>query len=415
MCQTEGCKTHPVYNFEGETKGLYCVRHKKDGMIDVKHKMCTHEGCKTRSHFNFEGETKPLYCVRHKKDGMIDVKSKRCRKEGCKTRPSCNFDGETKGLYCALHKKDGMVNVISKRCVHEGCKKIPSYNVYGETKGLYCARHKKDGMVDVRSKICIHEGCKTQPAYNFEGETRPLYCVRHKEVGMVDVRSKMCQTEGCKTQPVYNFYGETKPLYCVRHKEDGMVDVKSKMCKTHLCGIRANEKYEGYCLFCYIHMFPDKPVSRNYKTKEIEVVEYIKTCVPQHCACDKIIQGGCSKRRPDILIDLIDQVIIVEIDENQHIDYDCSCENKRIMEISQDLAHRPTVFIRFNPDEYDETTSCWTNNSKGLCVVKKSKKNEWCSRLKTLEETIHYWIEHRTEKMVEVVHLFYDTTSSTST
>ena len=33
---------------------------------------------------------------------------------------------------------------------------------------------------------------------------------------------------------------------------------------------------------------------------------------------------------------------------------DCSCENKRIMEISQDLGHRPIVFIRFNPDEYNK-------------------------------------------------------------
>jgi hypothetical protein len=188
-----------------------------------------------------------------------------------------------------------------------------------------------------------------------------------------------------------------------------MVDVKHEMCKTYLCGIRGSEKYEGYCMFCYIHTFPDRPISRNYKTKEIEVVDYIKTCIPQHCVCDKIIQGGCSKRRPDILIDLIDQVIVVEIDENQHIDYDCSCENKRLMEISRDLAYRPTVFIRFNPDEYDDITSCWSINSKGICAVKKSKKKEWCSRLKTLEETLKYWIEHRTEKTVEVVHLFYDT------
>ena len=43
---------------------------------------------------------------------------------------------------------------------------------------------------------------------------------------------------------------------------------------------------------------------------------------------------------------------IVEIDENQHIEYDCSCENKRIMELSQDVGHRPIIFIRFNPDDY---------------------------------------------------------------
>jgi hypothetical protein len=160
-----------------------------------------------------------------------------------------------------------------------------------------------------------------------------------------------------------------------------------------------------------MHLFPDKPVCRNYKTKEYSVVEYVKTNYPQPWIADKIT-GGCSRRRPDLLLDLMDQVIIVEIDENQHIDYDCSCENKRIMELSQDLAHRPIVFIRLNPDEYqkgDSTiTSCWGTDQKGICVVKKSKKVEWEQRLRALGETIEYWLKHRTDKTVEIIQLFYD-------
>lgn len=67
---------------------------------------------------------------------------------------------------------------------------------------------------------------------------------------------------------------------------------------------------------------------------------------------DKTIQDGCSLRRPDLFLDLGYQVVIVEIDENQHDGYDCSCENKRIMQLSLDVDHRPIVFIRFNPDDY---------------------------------------------------------------
>ena len=114
-----------------------------------------------------------------------------------------------------------------------------------------------------------------------------------------------------------------------------------------------SNKYEGYCLRCFVYLFPDRPNSHNYKTKEISVVEYIqKEFQNKTIITDKKIQDGCSRRRPDILIDLGYQVIIVEIDENQHIDYDCSCENKRIMELSQDVGHRSLIFIRFNPDEY---------------------------------------------------------------
>ena len=162
-------------------------------------------------------------------------------------------------------------------------------------------------------------------------------------------------------------------------------------------------------------MFPDKPVDRNYKTKEYSVVEYVKTQFGNFTwISDKIINGGCSKRRPDLLLDLGYQIVIIEIDENQHTDYDCSCENKRIMELSQDLEHRPIVFIRFNPDEYKKDgktiSSCWGNNNKGICVVKKSKMNEWIERLNVLKQQIEYWINttNTTDKTIEIIQLFYD-------
>jgi hypothetical protein len=270
-------------------------------------------------------------------------------------------------------------------------------------------------MVNVKDKNCIHEGCRKIPNYNEEGHTSGLYCSEHKKCGMVNVKSKTCIYELCKKQPTYNNEGDTKALYCSEHKKEGMVDVKHLTCKTYLCSTRVTEKYDGYCRFCYMNLFPDKPVSRNYKTKEYSVVEYVKTNFPEMSwVADKIVNSGCSRRRPDLLLDLGYQVIIVEVDENQHIDYDCSCENKRIMELSQDVGHRPIVFIRFNPDEYEKDgtniSSCWGCDKTGLCVVKKSKKNEWTERLHVLEENINYWInpENITSKTIETIQLFYD-------
>jgi hypothetical protein len=232
---------------------------------------------------------------------------------------------------------------------------------------------------------------------------------------MVNVKNKTCIHPDCKTVPNYNVEGKTKALYCAPHKKDGMVNVKSKTCKSSWCSTVVHEKYDGYCLFCYINLFPDKPVSRNYKTKEFAVVEYVKThFLELNWIADKTITGGCSKKRPDLLLDLGYQIVIIEIDENQHIDYDCSCENKRIMELSQDLGHRPIVFIRFNPDDYETNgtniTSCWGQDKKGICVVKKSKKSEWSQRLNALEEQIKYWLnpENGTNKTIEIIQLFYD-------
>ena len=223
----------------------------------------------------------------------------------------------------------------------------------------------------------------------------------------------MCIHEGCNKIPCFNNEGETKGLYCKGHKKKDMINVKDKLCKTYLCYTSVIEKYEGYCLYCFINMFPEKPVSRNYKTKEYAVVEYIKKKYPSlNWISDKIINGGCSKRRPDLVLDLLYQIVIIEIDENQHIDYDCSCENKRIMELSQDMAHRPIIYIRFNPDDYKikgkKIKSCWGRNNKGICVVKKNE--EWNKRLNALEEHINYWIspENITNKTIEIIQLFYD-------
>ena len=102
------------------------------------------------------------------------------------------------------------------------------------------------------------------------------------------------------------------------------------MCHSKWCDTRAQDKYLGYCLWCYMHLFPDNPVSRNYKTKERDVVDHVKTSFPGlSWVADRTVPGGCSRRRPDLLLDLGYQVIVLEVDENQHSAYDCSCENKR--------------------------------------------------------------------------------------
>ena len=36
MCKEKDCKKQPVFNTDGEKKGLYCSAHKLNVMIDVK-------------------------------------------------------------------------------------------------------------------------------------------------------------------------------------------------------------------------------------------------------------------------------------------------------------------------------------------------------------------------------------------
>ena len=382
-------------------------------MVNIVSQTCIHEGCNIQSVCNYEGNKKLLYCSKHKLEGMINIKSKSCIHEGCNIEPVYNKEGETKPLYCLKHKLEGMVNIVSQTCIHEGCKIRSAFNKEGETKALYCSKHKLEGMINIINHTCIHEGCNIQPSFNKEGETIRLYCSAHKLEGMVNIIHKKCIYNGCNIQSSFNNEGETKALYCSAHKLEGMIDVVSPKCKSNLCYIRPQKKYDGYCLYCYMNLFPDKPVSRNYKTKEYAVVEFVKTTFPDlSWIADKRILDGCSKRRPDLFLDLGYQIIIIEVDENQHTKYDCSCENKRMMELSQDVGHKPIVFIRFNPDGYEENEivikSCWGVNNKGICVIKKSK--EWSQRLNTLKEQINYWInpDNITTKTIEIIQLFYD-------
>jgi hypothetical protein len=384
-------------------------------MVNVITKTCIHPECRKQPVYNTEGESKPMYCSAHKLEGMVDVKHVTCIHPNCKTRPAFNTEGVKKALYCSAHKLENMINVVNKTCIHPECKTRPVYNAEGQRTGLYCSAHKLEGMVDVKHVTCIHPDCRTLPSYNMEGVKKPMYCSAHKLEGMIDVKNKTCIHPNCKTLPAFNMEGQTTGLYCSAHKLDGMIDVKSKTCKSEWCSTQVQEKYDGYCLFCFMNLFPDKPVARNYKTKEYSVVDHVKTTFPDlEWKTDRTVSGGCSKRRPDMLLDLGYQVLIVEIDENQHIGYDCSCQNKRIMELSQDVGHRPIVFIRFNPDEYEKDgksiASCWGLDKKGICAVKRSKRAEWSERLRTLEEHIRYWIcpANTTSKTVEIIQMYYD-------
>ena len=451
-CKHENCKKQPAFNTEGEEKGAYCYAHKQEHMVNVISPRCSHEDCKTRPVYNYSGETRGMYCKLHKLKDMINVDVKqRCEEQGCTKYPSYNYATSSVPIYCNAHKKPDMVNIISKRCKHENCNKIPSYNYKGETvgaycaahklgdmvsihaciedkcitranynvigqrKGLYCNAHKKEGMVDVTNRHCMHPGCIIRPTFNYDGKKTPLYCVQHKLDNMINVVDKRCSHEGCMTKPIYNYEHTKTPLYCTLHKLEDMINVCDRHCSTLMCHTRVhNDKYDGYCLRCFVHLFPDRPNSHNYKTKERSVVEYVQTKFPDKTIItDKRIQDGCSRRRPDILLDLGYQVVVIEVDENQHESYDCSCENKRIMEISQDVGHRPIIFIRFNPDDYLDNdnkniTSCWGTDNRGMCCVKKSKTKEWTQRLNVLHETLDYWMMNKSHKTVEIIQLFYD-------
>lgn len=141
------------------------------------------------------------------------------------------------------------------------------------------------------------------------------------------------------------------------------------------------------------------------------MVDFVTAIFPEFkWVHDRRIVDGCYQRRPDLLLDLGTQIIIVEVDENKHSSYNSSCEGRRLMEISVDLEHRPIVLIRFNPDAYvdihgTKVGSCWKMNKLGVMQVK--SEPEWNARLEALKEQIQYWIKTPSDKTLLSVELFY--------
>lgn len=124
---------------------------------------------------------------------------------------------------------------------------------------------------------------------------------------------------------------------------------------------------------------------------------------------DRVIQGGCSRRRPDGLIDCETHAVIIEIDEDQHRTYDDQCENKRIMEIFLDLRSRPLIVIRLNPDSYVSRGIRFPGAFTLTKADKHLKVNEavFAHRLERLLKEIDYATTCTPNREVSIIELFF--------
>jgi hypothetical protein len=386
-----------------------------------------------------EAGGKGTYCVTHKAAGMENVKSRRCKgvDEGgspsCRTQPVFGLPSG-KPTHCSKHKLPGMANLVSSRC--EGvnddgspCQTItPKFDFKGG-RGCRCSKHQLPGMEDIRSKRCEgfeKDGARCtslNPVHDFEGGCG-RFCASHMAEGMFDVRNPRCEgfdDSGirCRVRATFG-YERNCPRFCAahkyEHKEDGMrnvIDRRCLVCDTTV----ARRGLDGHCYRCFVHTFPDNKIVRNHKTKERCVADHIRSAYPTcDVLLDGVVPGGCSRRRPDVLMDMGDRVVIVEVDETQHSGYDVTCENRRMMELFVDCGSRPLIMVRMNPDGYvsggtsgSPVKSCWGyTKTRGLCAVLHSQKEAWESRLRVLKEAVDVAMacDVGSLKEVNVVHLF---------
>ncbi len=359
-CIENNCNKFPSYNYKNEKIPIYCVKHKKEDMIDIKHKKCIEENCDKQPTFNYRDEKTPIYCKKHKKDYMNDIRNKKCIEENCNTRPSYNYKNEKIPIYCVKHKKEDMIDIIHKKCIEEKCYKRPTFNYQDKKTSIYCKTHKKENMIDIISKRCIEENCDTRPSCNYKNEKIPIYCSEHKKDEMIDIISKRCNC-------IMNNY-----IY-----------------------------HDNLCFNCFSGKFPFHKKIKKYKQKEQYLVKLFKQDYKDlNCSFDKQIScQPCTKSRPDIYIDLYHYTLHIEIDENQHNGY--SCENKRMMELFQALGNRPIIFIRFNPDGKEKIFSF---DKLGYIKPTKFFKEKY----KILKEKIDFHLDNKPIKEMDIDYLFYE-------
>jgi hypothetical protein len=420
-------KTRPSFGNPGDKPkdAKWCKKCKPETAVDVKNtKKCEKCGKAQPSYGNPGDKFKNAkWCAKCKPETAVNVISKMCEKCG-KTQPSFGNPGDKPkdAKWCKKCKPKTAVDVANKKCKECG-KAQPSYGNPGDKakNAKWCAKCKPETAVNVRSKMCE---CGKIPSFGNPGD-KPKdakWCGECKPATAVDVVHKKCK---CGKFSSFGNPGDKAKdaKWCADCKPETAVDVVSKRCISDHCEtiiIDNGINNTGYCMGCFSHEFPESKLVRFVRCKELAVVRAIYERFAKHdfaqiMVNDRRIQGGCSKKRPDICIDLATHVLIVEVDEFQHLKGDYSCENKRMMELFEDGQRRPIIFLRFNPDKYTDAfgftmPSPWTKTKGGEPRIHPKRKDDWRKRLNKLFARIKYWtqLSDFPTKEVSVEHLFYD-------
>lgn len=407
----ESCDTQPAYNFEGNQKARFCVTHKEEGMVNV---LKTCELCGRQPSYNTKGQKKARFCATHRFPGMVNVRSTLCT---CGKIPTFNFPGNKAGIFCVDHKEVGMICVKSRLC--ECCGKRATYNVLGEKTGRFCRTHKEIGMVNIQSKLC--ERCGTIPVYNFKGSKVGRFCFEHKEEGMIDIKSPACDQGDCNRRPTYGFPGK-RANRCYVHRETGTIVAPTRKCAEAGCselaiwGVRTHEHCERHAIPSEVNLLEQRCTSCTLLTI-VDSAGRCETCDPAAFkrvrlakqnmvrdfllaqritfeTVDKMVDGGaCGRERPDFYIDCGTHILIIEVDEHQHSERACECEQTRMVNVSQSNGMR-TMFLRWNPDKY--------KTRKG------QKMDTTARRLDVLLEYVRHYQTTPPPDFLNVIYLYVD-------
>ncbi|MEW5319396.1 MAG: hypothetical protein WDW38_010552 [Sanguina aurantia] len=379
---------------------------KRDQQLLAKHKpmsRCTADACYERAYFGDLNGLKPRRCSLHMPSGAASLRKdgEMCIYPACLRVACFGLRCDARATWCFGHRQPAMVNIKSPKCLHPGCNIISSYRPPGGTGRGFCASHKTVDMVYSYNR-CAHAGCNKQPSFALPAARKALFCHTHRQPRMVNVSVRKCEHSGCVLPSGDAKPGDTRRRFCTRHHRSETAGAPHSL--AHAGAGSSSEVHHGTtgastgCSpqthpfsvpqhMCAAHTQPDtdrvlrpKPVSdrrrpptaathkrtkcSNYRCQELAVMGAIKAEFAAEHPCmvfDTSIyrsatsSGSSSIRfRPDMWWDLESHMLIVEVDERQHRKYGTAAEEQRTQQLALD-ANKPVVFLRFNPDEYQDS------------------------------------------------------------
>ena len=238
-------------------------------------------------------------------------------------------------------------------------------------------------MVNVTSTRCRAPSCRALATYGKDEFHRAQFCVEHKlETSVCIAESLRCSHEGCSHQ--YEFVVESDAgthKACLAHAPAQYEAALKRMCR--YCDIREDVPF--VCVTCRQRMHK----------KEHAVVRHLRRTIELPLIYDESPGFECTRKRPDIRFETPTHDVIVEVDENQHRQYEESCECARISEIVGALGGKSVVFVRYNPDS--------VRHGGKLHSVTAAE------RIDLLVETVNEELQRAsTEFEVRLVQLWYD-------
>ena len=423
-CKRQNCTTgkQAIYGYSTNYKAIRCYQCKTTDMVNVVHNKC--QNCFQKfPGFGYLQNNKPIRCKECKTTDMIDVVNKTCEYLNCMNRATCGYPNSY-ATQCETCMANDMIILHSKetyKCEIEGCYNYKHYGYEKDKIKRRCYKCSRNtDMINVSHKKC--NICQTKiPLFGYEYDTKATHCGDCKKENMINIKSPKCQDLNCTGKEATYGYPGFKPNRFAQHKlpnQKPNPKKKCTMCKefaTHgfkqalWCEDHAHEnstnlieqecsschflniiRQDGMCEYCsdYTHY------SRVRLGKQYDIEQYLKHNNIQWNLSDQKIPNSINAlERPDFLFDYDDYAIVLEVDEHQHMERQCECEQKRMINITNTL-QKPTLFIRYNPDYYKSP-------QKGKQISDNKRKE-------TLLHVLHNLPDFMSNCSVGVMYLFFD-------